>query len=451
MRNFLVNPTGRFVIGGPMGDCGLTGRKIIVDTYGGMARHGGGAFSGKDPSKVDRSAAYAARWVAKNIVAAGLADRAEVQVAYAIGVARPVSVMVETFGTEKIGRGPIARARRRALRPAPGRLPRGARLHRPIYQQTAAYGHFGRDDHDFTWEDTDKASRCAPPPGCRRPAAAAARRAAGDRPGGGYCPAPVPAIAQVEPLTTARALRGPFDYRLPERAERRRRRLAARRAVRPPRGPRRRRRAGRASELADERLLAPLRALGSACRPTSSSSPSGSPPSTARRRRARSARAARRAPPRARAARAVARLAAELTPEGERRRARRRAAPDRRPARGARPGCSTARAQPPRRRRPRRAAPPGARGLLRLGPAEVAAPPHPPPRRRPAPTAPRARRATRPRPSTTVARARCRRAAATEFLLHGVTGSGKTEVYLRAAAARSSRAAARSCWCPRSR
>ena len=124
---FLVNPTGRFVIGGPVGDCGLTGRKIIVDTYGGMARHGGGAFSGKDPSKVDRSAAYAARYVAKNVVAAGLADRAEVQVAYAIGVAQPVSVMVETFGTEKVGRGQIERARARALRPAPRRLPRVAR------------------------------------------------------------------------------------------------------------------------------------------------------------------------------------------------------------------------------------------------------------------------------------------------------------------------------------
>ena len=126
LRNFLVNPTGRFVIGGPMGDCGLTGRKIIVDTYGGMARHGGGAFSGKDPSKVDRSAAYAARWVAKNVVAAGLADRAEVQVAYAIGVAHPVSVMVETFGTEKIGARPDRPADRRALRPAPRRVPRGA-------------------------------------------------------------------------------------------------------------------------------------------------------------------------------------------------------------------------------------------------------------------------------------------------------------------------------------
>ncbi len=123
-KEFLVNPTGRFVIGGPVGDAGLTGRKIIVDTYGGAARHGGGAFSGKDPSKVDRSAAYAARYVAKNVVAAGLADRAEVQVAYAIGVAHPVSVMVETFGTEKIGRAKIEQLVRRALRPPPGRLPR---------------------------------------------------------------------------------------------------------------------------------------------------------------------------------------------------------------------------------------------------------------------------------------------------------------------------------------
>ena len=123
-KNFLVNPTGRFVIGGPVGDCGLTGRKIIVDTYGGMARHGGGAFSGKDPSKVDRSAAYAARHVAKNVVAAGLADRVEVQVAYAIGVAHPVSVMVETFGTEKVPRAQIQALDRRALRPAPGRVPR---------------------------------------------------------------------------------------------------------------------------------------------------------------------------------------------------------------------------------------------------------------------------------------------------------------------------------------
>jgi S-adenosylmethionine synthetase len=156
-RNFLVNPTGRFVIGGPVGDCGLTGRKIIVDTYGGMARHGGGAFSGKDPSKVDRSAAYAARWVAKNIVAAGLADRAEVQVAYAIGVAHPVSVMVETFGTEKIGRAQIAKAVDQVFDLRPGAFREELKLHRPIYQKTAAYGHFGREDHDFTWERTDKA------------------------------------------------------------------------------------------------------------------------------------------------------------------------------------------------------------------------------------------------------------------------------------------------------
>jgi S-adenosylmethionine synthetase len=146
------------VIGGPMGDCGLTGRKIIVDTYGGMARHGGGAFSGKDPSKVDRSAAYAARYVAKNVVAAGLADRAEVQVAYAIGVARPVSVMVETFGTEKIGRGTILQLINEHFDLRPGAFREYLDLHRPIYQKTAAYGHFGRDDPDFTWERTDKAA-----------------------------------------------------------------------------------------------------------------------------------------------------------------------------------------------------------------------------------------------------------------------------------------------------
>jgi S-adenosylmethionine synthetase len=156
-RDFLVNPTGRFVIGGPVGDCGLTGRKIIVDTYGGMARHGGGAFSGKDPSKVDRSAAYAARWVAKNIVAAGLADRAEVQVAYAIGVAHPVSVMVETFGTERIGRGQIAKLVDEHFDLRPGAFREELQLHRPIYQQTAAYGHFGREEKDFTWERTDRA------------------------------------------------------------------------------------------------------------------------------------------------------------------------------------------------------------------------------------------------------------------------------------------------------
>jgi S-adenosylmethionine synthetase len=157
MKNFLVNPTGRFVIGGPVGDCGLTGRKIIVDTYGGMARHGGGAFSGKDPSKVDRSAAYAARYVAKNIVAAGLAERAEVQVAYAIGVAHPVSVMVETFGTEKIGRAQIHALVEEHFDLRPGAFRESLKLHRPIYQKTAAYGHFGREDHDFTWEKTDKA------------------------------------------------------------------------------------------------------------------------------------------------------------------------------------------------------------------------------------------------------------------------------------------------------
>jgi S-adenosylmethionine synthetase len=158
-RSFLVNPTGRFVIGGPMGDCGLTGRKIIVDTYGGMARHGGGAFSGKDPSKVDRSAAYAARYVAKNVVAAGLADRAEVQVAYAIGVAHPVSVMVETFGTEKIRRSRILELISEYFDLRPGAFREYLKLHRPIYQKTAAYGHFGREDPDFTWEETDKADQ----------------------------------------------------------------------------------------------------------------------------------------------------------------------------------------------------------------------------------------------------------------------------------------------------
>src|SRR5476651_70773 len=152
-----INPTGRFVIGGPMGDCGLTGRKIIVDTYGGMARHGGGAFSGKDPSKVDRSAAYAARYVAKNVVAAGLADRAEVQVAYAIGVARPVSVMVETFGTEKVGRGRILELISEHFDLRPGAFRAYLNLHRPIYKETAAYGHFGREH--FPWEKTDRAEQ----------------------------------------------------------------------------------------------------------------------------------------------------------------------------------------------------------------------------------------------------------------------------------------------------
>src|SRR6187431_3764895 len=156
-KNFLVNPTGRFVIGGPVGDAGLTGRKIIVDTYGGMARHGGGAFSGKDPSKVDRSAAYAARHVAKNVVAAGLADRCEVQVAYAIGVAHPVSVMVETFGTENADPVKIEAAVKDVFDLRPAAILRDLELRQPIYRQTAAYGHFGRDDHDFTWERTDKA------------------------------------------------------------------------------------------------------------------------------------------------------------------------------------------------------------------------------------------------------------------------------------------------------
>jgi S-adenosylmethionine synthetase len=156
-ERFLVNPTGTFVIGGPMGDAGLTGRKIIVDTYGGMGRHGGGAFSGKDPSKVDRSAAYAARYVAKNIVAAGLAERAEVQVAYAIGKAEPVSVSVDTFGTETIGRGQIQSLIEEHFDLRPGAFRDYLDLHRPIYGKTSAYGHFGRDDADFTWEKTDKA------------------------------------------------------------------------------------------------------------------------------------------------------------------------------------------------------------------------------------------------------------------------------------------------------
>ena len=155
-ETMLVNPTGRFVVGGPVGDAGLTGRKIIVDTYGGMARHGGGAFSGKDPSKVDRSAAYAARHVAKNVVAAGLADRCEVQVAYAIGVAHPVSLMVETFGTGKLPDAEIARLVEAEFDLRPGAFRRYLDLHRPIYQKTAAYGHFGRDDADFTWEKTDR-------------------------------------------------------------------------------------------------------------------------------------------------------------------------------------------------------------------------------------------------------------------------------------------------------
>lgn len=153
-----INPTGRFVIGGPMGDAGLTGRKIIVDTYGGMGRHGGGAFSGKDPTKVDRSAAYAARWVAKNIVAAGLADRCEIQVAYAIGVAHPLSINVETFGTGKISDAEISKLVENEFDLRPGAIIRDLDLRKPIYRQTAAFGHFGRDDISLPWENTDRAA-----------------------------------------------------------------------------------------------------------------------------------------------------------------------------------------------------------------------------------------------------------------------------------------------------
>jgi len=157
----LINPTGRFVVGGPMGDAGLTGRKIIVDTYGGMARHGGGAFSGKDPSKVDRSAAYAMRWVAKNVVAAGLADRCEVQVAYAIGKAQPVGLFVETFGTEKVPVNKIQDAVLSVFDLRPAAIIRDLDLLRPIYSKTSAYGHFGRELPEFTWEKTDRASKLA--------------------------------------------------------------------------------------------------------------------------------------------------------------------------------------------------------------------------------------------------------------------------------------------------
>ena len=155
---YYINPTGRFVIGGPQGDAGLTGRKIIVDTYGGMARHGGGAFSGKDPSKVDRSAAYAARYVAKNIVAAGLADKCEIQLAYAIGVAQPVSVLVETFGTGKISDEKISELVSKNFSLSPNGIIKELNLLRPLYKQTAAYGHFGRTDIDLPWEHTDKAA-----------------------------------------------------------------------------------------------------------------------------------------------------------------------------------------------------------------------------------------------------------------------------------------------------
>lgn len=154
---YFINPTGQFIIGGPQGDAGLTGRKIIVDTYGGMARHGGGAFSGKDPTKVDRSAAYAARYVAKNVVAAGLADKCEIQIAYAIGVARPVSIMVETFGTAKIDEALIAELVQKNFDLRPAAIINKLDLRRPIYSQTAAYGHFGRTDIDLPWEHTDKA------------------------------------------------------------------------------------------------------------------------------------------------------------------------------------------------------------------------------------------------------------------------------------------------------
>jgi S-adenosylmethionine synthetase len=158
---FHINPTGRFVIGGPVGDCGLTGRKIIVDTYGGFARHGGGAFSGKDPSKVDRSAAYAARYVAKNIVAAGLAARCEVQVSYAIGVAEPTSIMIETFGTSRLSREQLTRLVRKHFDLTPYGLRQMLDLARPIYRKTAAYGHFGRTEPEFSWERTDRAEALA--------------------------------------------------------------------------------------------------------------------------------------------------------------------------------------------------------------------------------------------------------------------------------------------------
>ena len=168
-----INPTGRFVIGGPMGDTGLTGRKIIVDTYGGMGRHGGGAFSGKDPTKVDRSAAYMARHIAKNIVAAGLADRCELQLAYAIGVADPVSVLVDTFGTGKVDNATIQQLVRAHFKLTPKGIIDSLNLRRPIYCKTAAYGHFGRNDPDFTWEATDKAAKLASDAGLREPAHAA--------------------------------------------------------------------------------------------------------------------------------------------------------------------------------------------------------------------------------------------------------------------------------------
>jgi S-adenosylmethionine synthetase len=169
-----VNPTGRFVTGGPMGDAGLTGRKIIVDTYGGMARHGGGAFSGKDPTKVDRSAAYAARWVAKNVVAAGLADRFEIEVAYGIGIARPISLTVDSFGTGKIGDDRIQQLVERHFDLRPASIIDALDLRRPIYRQTAAYGHFGREDLDVPWERTDRAAALAADAGLPEPELVAA-------------------------------------------------------------------------------------------------------------------------------------------------------------------------------------------------------------------------------------------------------------------------------------
>jgi S-adenosylmethionine synthetase len=165
-----INPTGRFVVGGPMGDTGLTGRKIIVDTYGGMGRHGGGCFSGKDPTKVDRSAAYMARYIAKNIVAGGLADRCEVQLAYAIGIAEPVSILVETFGTQKVDPTIIPDLVRAHFKLTPKGIIESLNLRRPIYKKTAAYGHFGRNDKDFTWEATDKAAKLASDAGVSEPA-----------------------------------------------------------------------------------------------------------------------------------------------------------------------------------------------------------------------------------------------------------------------------------------
>ena len=171
-----INPTGRFVIGGPMGDTGLTGRKIIVDSYGGMGRHGGGAFSGKDPTKVDRSGAYVARYIAKNIVAAGLADRCEVQLAYAIGVAEPVSILVETFGTCKVDPETIPDLVRAHFRLTPKGIIDSLKLRRPIYCKTAAYGHFGRNDPDFTWEATDKAAALASDAGVKEPAVVGVRK-----------------------------------------------------------------------------------------------------------------------------------------------------------------------------------------------------------------------------------------------------------------------------------